>query len=161
MGRVKEGLTFESGDWFKVSYAGDGVGKTSARLTCTDGTPGANEFQDGIYTADEFGAVGPSVDRLRLAGLDHAARLQAGRIGADTVRLSEHFTGDAGGNLVHRKVVERVPGIVSPRASDHSATPSRFGGGRQGAASFGYGIGYPSVLRLHDGSSALRGEQGQ
>ncbi|MBL27100.1 MAG: hypothetical protein CMM50_06060 [Rhodospirillaceae bacterium] len=38
--------------------------------------------------ADEFASLGPSADRLRLVGLDHATRLQAGRIGAAERRLA-------------------------------------------------------------------------
>lgn len=38
--------------------------------------------------ADEFASIGPSADRLRLVGLDHAARLQAGRTGAAERRLA-------------------------------------------------------------------------
>lgn len=37
---------------------------------------------------DEFGSVGPAADRLRLVGLDHAARLQKGRRGAAERRLA-------------------------------------------------------------------------
>lgn len=37
--------------------------------------------------AEELGSIGPSSDRLRLAGLDHAARIQAGRVGSERRRL--------------------------------------------------------------------------
>lgn len=37
---------------------------------------------------EEFGSIGPSADRLRLVGLDHATRLQAGRLGAAKRRLA-------------------------------------------------------------------------
>ncbi|MEO1468789.1 MAG: PASTA domain-containing protein [Pseudomonadota bacterium] len=37
---------------------------------------------------EEFSALGPATDRLRVIGLDHAVRLQAGRTGAATRRIA-------------------------------------------------------------------------
>lgn len=58
--RVKEGYTFEAGDWFEVEYNQvNNFGDKAARFTCvaSGATAGGDNFDAGIYTADEIGGM--------------------------------------------------------------------------------------------------------
>lgn len=56
-GQIREGYTFEAGDWISASYAQNGVGYASAKLTAVVSSPGADQFLEGVYTAAEFSAL--------------------------------------------------------------------------------------------------------